>query len=126
MHRSRLAQMVIDCETSDPDWAAQFWGQALGCAVRPQHSASEAMYRELAVHADQPRVLIQAVTHASRVHLDIETDDVEGEVVRLEQLGAARIAQVKRWWVMAAPTGQRFCVLPPQREDFPAHSNVWR
>ncbi|MGJ7900974.1 VOC family protein [Lysobacter sp. 1R34A] len=125
MHRSRLAQVVIDCETTDTDWAAQFWGQALGCRVLPAESASEAMYRRLAVHADQPGVLVQAVAHASRVHLDIETDDVEAEVVRLEKLGAARIAQVKRWWVMAAPTGQRFCVLPPQRGDFPAHTNVW-
>lgn len=126
MHRSRLAQVVIDCETTDPDWAAQFWGQALGCRVVPLGNASDEMYRRLVVHADQPCVLVQAVPHPSRVHLDIETDDVEAEVVRLEQLGAVRIAQVKRWWVMAAPTGQRFCVLPPQRNDFPAHSSVWR
>lgn len=126
MHRSRWAQAVIDCETTDPGWAAQFWGHALGYRVAPVESASDAMYRRLIVHPDQPGVLVQAVSHASRVHLDIETDDVEAEVVRLERLGAARIVQVKGWWVLAAPTGQRFCVLPPQREDFPAHSNVWR
>ncbi|WP_363797033.1 VOC family protein [Lysobacter firmicutimachus] len=126
MHRSRLAQVVIDCETTDPDWAAQFWAQALGCRIHRLHSSGDAMYRQLLTHENQPCVLVQAVEHASRMHLDIETDDVEAEVVRLEQLGAARIAQVKQWWVMAAPTGQRFCVLPPQRPDFPAHSNVWR
>ena len=126
MHRSRFAQVVIDCETTDPDWAAQFWAQALGCRIHRLHSSSDAMYRQLLTHDNQPCILVQAVEHASRMHLDIETDDVEAEVVRLEQLGAARIAQVKQWWVMAAPTGQRFCVLPPQRVDFPAHSNVWR
>ncbi|MEI2455231.1 MULTISPECIES: VOC family protein [Lysobacter] len=126
MHRSRFAQLVIDCETTDPDWAAQFWAQALGCRIHRLHSSGDAMYRQLLTHENQPCVLVQAVEHASRMHLDIETDDVEAEVVRLEQLGAARIAQVKQWWVMAAPTGQRFCVLPPQRPDFPAHSNVWR
>jgi len=126
MHRSRFAQVVIDCETTDPDWAAQFWGQALGCRIHRLPGGSDAMYRQLLTHANQPCLLVQAVEHASRMHLDIETDDVEAEVVRLESLGAARIAQVKQWWVMAAPTGQRFCVLPPQRADFPAHSNVWR
>ena len=54
-----------------------------------------------------------------------ETDDVEAEVSRLEELGAKRIAQVKRWWVMEAPTGQRFCVVRPQRADFEVGANVW-
>ena len=30
---------------------------------------------------------------------------------RLEKLGAKRIEKVKTWWVMEAPTGQRFCVI---------------
>jgi hypothetical protein len=59
------------------------------------------------------------------VHLDIETNDIEAEVVRLEALGARRVEQVKRWWVMEAPTGQRFCVVPPQRPDFEDKANVW-
>ncbi|MFL5346142.1 MAG: hypothetical protein ACJ8AT_15240 [Hyalangium sp.] len=36
---------------------------------------------------------------------------------RLEGLGARRIEFVKSWWVMEAPTGQRFCVVRPQRGD---------
>ncbi len=35
------------------------------------------------------------VTHPSRVHLDIEADDIEAEVGRLEALGARRVAQVQ-------------------------------
>ncbi len=46
-----------------------------------------------------------------RVHLDIEADDIDAEVLRLEALGARRVAHVKTWWVMEAPTGQRFCVI---------------
>ena len=49
----------------------------------------------------------------------------KSEAARLEALGARRVAQVKRWWVMEAPTGQRFCVVRPQRPDFAAHANVW-
>jgi hypothetical protein len=33
-------------------------------------------------------VEIQRVEHESRVHIDIETDDIPVEVARLEQLGA--------------------------------------
>ena len=29
------------------------------------------------------------------------------------------------WWVLEAPTGQRFCVLPPQRPDFPDGATAW-
>ena len=49
----------------------------------------------------------------------------KSEAARLEALGARRVAQVKRWWVMEAPTGQRFFVVRPQRADFEAHANVW-
>jgi hypothetical protein len=59
------------------------------------------------------------------LHLDIETNDIEAEVARLEQLGAKRVEQVKRWWVMEAPTGQRFCVVTPQRANFSATANEW-
>jgi hypothetical protein len=40
---------------------------------------------------------LQQVDHPSRVHLDIEADDVESEVRRLEALGAKRLKQVRTW-----------------------------
>lgn len=71
-----------------------------------------------------PKVVVQKVTHESRVHLDVETDDIEAEVARLEKLGAKRVGDVKRWVVMEAPTGQRFCVVRPQRSDFQERASV--
>jgi hypothetical protein len=65
------------------------------------------------------------VDHPSRVHLDIEADDIEAEVQRLEKLGARRVAQIETWWVMEAPTGQRFCVVRVQRPDFAEAANKW-
>ncbi len=59
--------------------------------------------------------MIQRVEHESRVHLDIESDDIDAEVVRLQGLGAKPIERVRTWVVMEAPTGQRFCVVRPQR-----------
>jgi len=68
---------------------------------------------------------VQRVEHPSRVHLDIETDDIEAEVRRLEALGARRIADIRRWVVMEAPTGQRFCVVRAARANFAEQANTW-
>jgi hypothetical protein len=76
-------------------------------------------------HPGEIVVAVQEVQHPSRVHIDIETDNLDAEVARLETLGARRIAFVKRWWVMEAPTGQRFCVVRPQRADFAMGANEW-
>ena len=53
---------------------------------------------------------IQRVDHESRVHIDIETDDIPAEVTRLGKLGAKVVDHLERWVVMQVPTGQRFCV----------------
>jgi hypothetical protein len=59
------------------------------------------------------------------VHLDIEADDVDAEAERLEKLGAKKIAFVKRWWVMEAPTGQRFCVVKMKYPERGAPAKEW-
>ena len=65
--------------------------------------------------------------HKSRVHLDIETDNIDAEVNRLMNIGAKVIKKLARWVVMEAPTGHRFCVVNPQRDDFNESDsvNVW-
>jgi len=124
MHKSRLAGFIIDCRTDDLDGAARFWSAALNLPVRPGAN-QQPLYRILATAADQPHVEVQQVEHESRVHLDIESDDIEAEVRRLEKLGARRIGALKSWYVMEAPTGQRFCVVRPQRPDFATAANSW-
>ena len=37
------------------------------------------------------------MSHPSRVHLDIETDDIDAEVKRLEKLGATFAAEASTW-----------------------------
>lgn len=127
MHRSRFCALVIDCKVDDIDAAATFWSRAFGKPVVPP-SPDSGDYRELSTKDDEPIILLQKVTHESRVHLDIEADDLEAEAKRLEALGARRVAFVRqRWWVMEAPTGHRFCVVKPQRgalESRP-HTNAW-
>ena len=74
---------------------------------------------------DEPIVQIQRVDHESRVHLDIETDDIPAEVARLEALGAHVVDRLERWVVMQAPTGQRFCVVRVQRPGFTKNATLW-
>jgi hypothetical protein len=126
MHRSRFCAFVIDCKVDDVDTAATFWSRALGKSVVPPTPES-GNYRELSTSRDEPIILLQKVDHESRVHLDIETDDMDAEVTRLEALGANRIAFVRnRWWVLEAPTGHRFCVVRPQRGPLePDRANSW-
>ena len=119
-HRSRLGGISIDCRTEDISGAAAFWASALGLPVveprghymvlEPEHGMS---------------VEVQAVDHAPRVHVDIETDDVSAEVARLEGLGATVVAPIKEWVVMQAPTGHRFCVVPADTADLACNTTVW-
>ena len=126
MHRSRLAGFVLDCRTDDLDQAAQFWSSALGVPLKAAAEESSPLYRQLMTKPGDVHVEVQKVEHDSRVHIDIETDDIEAEVRRLEGLGAKRVGTVQNWCVMEAPTGQRFCVVRPQRADFKEHANVWK
>jgi predicted enzyme related to lactoylglutathione lyase len=125
MHKSRLAGFIMDCDGGDLDEAASFWGQALGYGVAQQVEPVNEKYRELVTGPEGLQIEVQRVDHPSRVHVDIETDDIEAEVQRLEALGAKKIEQIRSWWVMEAPTGHRFCVVRPQRDDFAATANEW-
>ena len=125
MHHSRLCAVLIDCKTDDVDQAASFWGKALGRPVDLQHPSSRGNYRMLETPPDEPIVEIQRVGHDSRVHIDIETDDIPAEVERLEQLGATVVDRLTQWVVMQAPTGQRFCIVRIQRPGFPKNANRW-
>lgn len=125
MHKSRLAAVVLDCHSGDFERDAAFWSAALGWEVAPLREGQDARYRDLDTPAALPKLLLQQVDHPSRAHLDIETDDIEAEVERLEKLGAKRIAQVRTWWVMEAPSGHRFCVVQPQRDNFDEDAKTW-
>ncbi len=125
MHRSKLAGFIIDCRTDDLSSAAEFWGNALGMEVRALPAEEGETYARLVDPGGDLHVEVQTVSHPSRVHLDIETDDIEAEVRRLEALGARRVAQVQTWWVMEAPTGQRFCVVRKCSPAFDTKARNW-
>ena len=125
-HRSRLAGFIIDCNTDDLDAAADFWSQALGCSIADRDAGdATAEYQMLGDTPGDLHIEVQKVPHPSRVHLDIEADDIDAEAERLEKLGAKKIAFVKRWWVMEAPTGQRFCMVRMKHPERGASPITW-
>lgn len=123
MHKSRLGVVVIDCQDGDLDQHEDFWAQALGRGR--EEDSKDPRYRDLSGPDGELRVLLQAVDHPPRVHLDIETDDIPAEVARLKQIGAKEVGACKSWVVMEAPSGHRFCVVNPQRPDFEDNATVW-
>jgi predicted enzyme related to lactoylglutathione lyase len=125
MHKSRLSTFIIDCRSDDVDKAAAFWAAALGRPVEPADPGDE-KYRALRSATTEPIVMVQIVDHPGRIHLDIEADDIEAEVARLEALGAKRVEKFPRWIVLEAPTGQRFCVVNPQRGPLGDDATTWR
>jgi predicted enzyme related to lactoylglutathione lyase len=126
MHRSRLAGFIMDCRTDDLEQAAQFWSAALGVPLKAAVEEPSPLYRQLLTNPSDLHIEVQKVEHDSRVHIDIETDDIEAEASRLEALGAKRVQSVHTWCVMEAPTGQRFCLVRPQRAQFKEQANVWK
>ena len=114
MHKSRLAGFIIDCRTDDLHGAARFWSEALGMATEVLPGQEGDSYIKLKVPDERMHIEVQSVDHDSRVHLDIEADDIEAEVRRLEKLGAKRLGKIQTWVVMEAPTGHRFCVVQGQ------------
>jgi predicted enzyme related to lactoylglutathione lyase len=107
--------LVLDC--ADPEGLAEFWEQALG--VKRLGAAGN--YVLLASPSGAlPKLLLQRVGEPrvakNRMHLDIETPDVDAEVERLEGIGArrfegqARTEHGSRWVIMVDPEGNEFCV----------------
>ena len=107
--------LVLDC--GDPEALAGFWAPALGY----QRLGAAGNYVLLVPETPgAPKLLLQRVPEAkavkNRMHLDIETPDIEAESARLEALGATRLvpeAQSEhgsRWVLMADPEGNEFCV----------------
>ena len=125
MHKSKLCGFIIDCQTDDVNSAADFWGGALGMKVKKLPDEEGEKYVRLLDPTEHLHVEVQSISHASSVHLDIETDNVKAELERLEKLGAARTEKINSWMVMEAPTGQRFCVVKQCSKIFEQQASVW-
>lgn len=124
MHRSKLCAALVDVPEDAFDDTVRFWAAALG-VTEPETSPQNPEFVGLGWVTPGVELMIQRVGAPARVHLDIETDDVDAEVARLQALGATEVQRVKTWVVMRDPAGLLFCVVRPQSPDFPAGAKEW-
>jgi hypothetical protein len=124
-HRSRLCQVIVDVPPADYEREISFWSAALG--REPRHPPAFPEYVELGEVTPGVLFDVQSVGEPTpRVHLDLETDDVEAEVARLVALGATEQERLHDWVIMKDPAGTVFCVVPVQiAASFEAHATTW-
>lgn len=131
MHRSRVCYFVLDCD--DLNAAVTFWAAALDATEEPVNEGSRAVYRRLRLPDSEIRILLQATddpkASKERMHLDLETDDVEAEVRRLEALGATRWDHQQErgydFWVLRDPWQNEFCVLQIEFPELLGRRHPW-
>jgi predicted enzyme related to lactoylglutathione lyase len=107
--------LVLDC--AHPEQLAEFWTEAVGY-VNVGAAGAYVVLRPR--EGSGPKLLLQRVhepkTSKNRMHLDIETADIDREAARLTALGAQRLSESpcsehgSTWILMADPEGNEFCV----------------
>jgi predicted enzyme related to lactoylglutathione lyase len=124
-HRSRLTALLVDVPKAEHERAVAFWGGALGKDGRTSDAFPE--YVVFGEATPGVEFMVQATgDDVPRLHLDIETDDVDAEVARLEALGASEVERINSWVVMKDPAGTVFCVVTIQIKDaFERHATAW-
>jgi predicted enzyme related to lactoylglutathione lyase len=106
-------ELTLDC--IDLDVAAAFWQAALGYAREDTIEG-----RFVTLTGDGPSLTLQRVPQPkrgkNRMHVDLLVHDLDAQVARLRSLGAtveqpgAREEFDQRWFVLADPEGNEFCV----------------
>jgi hypothetical protein len=123
MHRILLRTIVIDVPSDTHDRARDFWTTALAAHARRGTVYPE--YHVLEHGATNGTVMVQDIGPSSaRIHLDIETDNIDAEVNRLLGAGASEVERHKDWVVLSDPAGLLFCVVPAEAADFAEKATV--
>ena|SRR5436190_15217089 len=117
-HVSRLTY-TLDC--CDAERLSAFWAEVLGYSVFGPHGGYWSLIPPQGVQ--EPWFVLQQVDELksgkNRMHVDIHVADLEGEVQRVEALGARRVSDAPfamasfSWFVMADPEDNEFCLVHP-------------
>jgi predicted enzyme related to lactoylglutathione lyase len=124
-HRSRLTAVLVDVPAGEHEKAAAFWSAALGKEGKRSEKFPE--YHVLGEVTPGIEFMVQATGDSGpRIHLDIETDDIDAEVGRLTALGAQEVDRLHGWVILRDPAGTVFCVVGIQiKEMFGQHATTW-
>ena len=118
--RATIWKTTLDC--ADIDVTTAFWTWLLGVDVIADGGTARSLG-----HEGSPAVMaLQQVSEArvgkNRLHLDLVTDQLEEVVTEIEQHGGSQLAGPSeipggRWYVMADPEGNEFCLIKLTTED---------
>src|SRR6266542_2226301 len=111
---SRWYTVVVDA--TNPAVMARFWTSVLDYQIVFEQPDEVVIAKDrqtfpgiIFVPVPEPKMV------KNRLHIDLNPDDQEAEVTRLEGLGAQRVdvgqTDEVTWVVMADPEGNEFCVL---------------
>jgi hypothetical protein len=126
MHRSRIGIVLIDHPEEVYDTALTFWAGVIGSQTG---SPPDPPFQRLGELAGSLGLEMQRTGSGtpSRIHLDIETDDIAAEVERLVGLGATIERQYETMAILLDPGNLVFCVIGIQTDqaEFDTHARTW-
>lgn len=116
----RIGSVVIDC--NDFETMSAFWQDALHYVPRDAAESDWVVLRD--PESRGVNVSLQQVPEKpagkNRLHLDLYTDDQEGEVERLLKIGATRHPRAPEpdedFIVLEDPEGNLFCVIDAREQ----------
>jgi predicted enzyme related to lactoylglutathione lyase len=118
---SKWWSVVVD--STDPQTLGRWWAEVLGYRVIYDSPGEVVVVEGGAEDPKWPGLVFVRVmevkTRRNRLHLDLNPEDLEAEVARLEALGARRAGAGRPdvpWTVLSDPEGNEFCVLTPRRQ----------
>lgn len=108
----RVSIRNIGIDTNDLSRATNFWQSVTGYEVGSS-SDSDTYLTDPAKSSPGVSLLVvpEPKTGKNRLHIDLYTDDLAGEVTRIRQLGASEVQRFDGWTVLADPDGNQFCVI---------------
>jgi len=111
MTTTKLTHLTFDC--ADAATLASFWSAVIGLPVDDGASLQYALLK--GAPAWMFLQVPEAKSTKNRMHPDLTTDDLPGEVARLESLGATHLADHTEdgttWATMADPEGNEFDIV---------------
>lgn len=128
MHRSRIGVVLVDHPSETYEAAADFWAAAHGSSRPEKRATAESPYEDLGHLSGAVELAMQRTGAGTppRVHLDIETDDIDAELARVLALGATLAERHEEYAILHDPGGLVFCIVPVQsRDEFEAGATTW-
>ncbi|MBB2741244.1 UNVERIFIED_ORG: putative enzyme related to lactoylglutathione lyase [Microbispora rosea subsp. rosea] len=103
----------ICIDTNDLAGSTAFWQAVTGYQVASSPDEGTTYLED--ANKSGAGLSLQAVPEGregkNRLHLDLFTDDLAGEVGRIRALGASEVQRFDGWVVLADPEGNQFCVV---------------